>query len=234
MFLPTKHAHLIGIENKAQVTKKKEIKKLYINRKPVFIIRLRKSKKKICFKMYFVFSTSCLMQWLPPLFLLFQLHAIPPLSGTWRLGGVSSDFVLLLFLSRPPPLVSVQYSPNQWQQRGPKPLLLSYWIWCPGGKIQRSALLWWGKRVWREFWPGLHLPCYRQQWPNSPSYPAKRGTGGLPGCHHGAPSTQAAQHTAGQEETVGVSTVHSLTWWWFHKQFVACILYSEDVCFLFD
>lgn len=142
--------------------------------------------------------------------LLLQLHAVPPLSGPWWLGGVAPDCILLLLLSGSPTATTVPPSPNQREQRGPQPHLLSRCLWRPGGAVQRSALYWWRWWLWGSLWPGLFVPGFQQQWPHSPAHPPEGRTGGPPWCHPSAPSTQAAQHTTGHKETVGVSTVYFL------------------------
>lgn len=145
-----------------------------------------------------------------PLFslhLFLQLHAVPPLSGPWRLGGVAPEFLLLLLLSGPPPAATLPASPNQREQRGPKPHLLSRRLRRPGGAVQWSALYRRRRRLWGSLRPGLPVPGYQQQRPHSPADPPQGRCGGPPWCDPGPPGSQAAQHTTGQEETVGVSTL---------------------------
>lgn len=142
--------------------------------------------------------------------LLLQLHAVPPLPGPWRLGGVAPDLILLLLLSGRPPAATLPPSPDQRQQRGPQPHLLSRRLRRPGRPVQRRALSRWRRRLWGPLWPGLLVPGHQQQRPHSAAHPQEGRTGGPPRCHPGSPGTQAAQHAAGQEETVGVSTDHFL------------------------
>lgn len=137
--------------------------------------------------------------------LFLQLHAVPPLSGPWRFGVVASDFILFLFLSGPSPPTTLPPATNQREQRGPQPHILSYCVWRSGGALQRSALQWWRWQLRASLQPGLHVPRYQQQWSHSSTDSPEGRTGGSPGCHLGTPGAQAAQHTTGQEETMGVS-----------------------------
>ena len=153
---------------------------------------------------------SSLFSSLSSLHLLLQLHAVPPLPGPWRHGGVAPDLILLLLLSGRPPAATLPPSPDQREQRGPQPHLLSRRLRRPGRPVQRCAISRRRRRLRGPVRSRLLVPGHQQHWPHRPTHPQEGRTGGPPRCHPGSPGTQAAQHAAGPEETVGVSTDHYL------------------------
>lgn len=135
-----------------------------------------------------------------------QLHAVPSLSGTRQRGGMASGLALLLHVSGSEPAAALPPTADQREQRGSQPHLLSCRVRRPGGALPQR-----GQRQLRgSLWPQLHVTGHRSLRPDDPPGPQEGRSGGPQGHHPGPPGPQEAQHTAGQKEAVGVSTLFSI------------------------